>query len=229
VQEHDFQRDGHSVHADVLAPALVAPVSAAFAQLLADGAGERAALSHPAIEALARSHEVRRLVEPVLGAAAFAFRATLFDKYADRNWPVAWHQDRTVPVQRRIDAAGYRNWSHKGAVWFCEPPRSAHQDHLAVRVDLDGSGPDNGGLRVLPASHRDGVLTPEQVAAAVAERSPRCPEVVAGGALRMRPLLLHSSRRSLVAGHRRVVHFEFAARELPGGVRFAARIGAAQE
>jgi len=229
VHDQDFERDGFSVHEQVLAAELVRPVAAAFDELVVDGAGERGALAHPAITALCRSASLRRLVEPVLGAAAFAFRATLFDKHAARNWPVAWHQDRTVPVHARVEAEGFRNWSQKHGVWFVEPPLAAHRRHLAVRVDLDGSGRDNGGLRVLPASHCDGVLTPEQIAAAVERGSQRCPEVVAGGALRMRPLLLHSSRRSLVAGHRRVVHFEFAALELPGGVRFAARIGAAQE
>lgn len=229
MSDCEFERDGFSVHGDVLGSDLAARVAAAFDELLAGGVGERQALRHPAIVELCRSAGVRDLVAPILGAQAFAFRATLFDKHAARNWPVLWHQDRTVPVHARVDAAGFHNWSLKSGGWFVEPPRAVHEQHLAVRVDLDGSRADNGGLHVLPASHRIGVLSPEHITSMVEERSQRCPEVVAGGALRMRPLLLHSSRRALVAAHRRVVHFEFAARELPDGVRFAARVPLVQE
>ena len=36
----------------------------------------------------------------------------------------------------------------------------------------------------------------------------------------MRPLLLHASSPSRVPGHRRVVHLDFAAVQLPNGMRW---------
>jgi hypothetical protein len=42
--------------------------------------------------------------------------------------------------------------------------------------------------------------------------------VGAGGALLMKPLLLHASSPAVVAGHRRVLHLEYARDPLPVGV-----------
>jgi hypothetical protein len=48
--------------------------------------------------------------------------------------------------------------------------------------------------------------------------------VGAGGIILMRPLILHRSlsadRETSSAAHRRVVHIEYAAAELPGGLRW---------
>ena len=43
---------------------------------------------------------------------------------------------------------------------------------------------------------------------------------IAGDALLMRPLLLHSSGRLRTASHRRVIHIEYAAFALPGGLQW---------
>jgi hypothetical protein len=45
--------------------------------------------------------------------------------------------------------------------------------------------------------------------------------VTRGGAVVMRPLILHASSQASVPKHRRVVHLEFAAEELPGGLEWA--------
>jgi hypothetical protein len=44
--------------------------------------------------------------------------------------------------------------------------------------------------------------------------------VAAGGALIMRPLLVHSSASRTAPGHRRVIHLEYAAETLPGGLEW---------
>lgn len=69
--------------------------------------------------------------------------------------------------------------------------------------------------RVIPGSHLAGKLS-ESVAAEIAKvkKSITC-EMSAGGVLLMRPLLLHSSSASLIPGHRRVVHLDYAKVSLP--------------
>lgn len=213
--------DGYLVASDVLPAELRASLLAIFAAEAGDRAGVRNGLDHGAVRALACSPSVRAVIEPVLGPEAFAVRATLFDKHAAANWVVAWHQDRVVPVQQRVDHAGYGPWSDKGEDGvFVEPPVEVLQSLLAVRIDVDGSGPTNGGLRVVPGSHRDGVLSRERIVALVNARPAATPDVPPGGALVLRPLLLHGSLRATGACHRRIVHLEIAPRELTGRVRF---------
>ena len=227
------------MHAEVLEQSLRPGLLAAFAELLGPGeqhrkevrerAGERSALAHPAILALAQSRRVRALVTPILGADAFAYRATLFDKTEHSNWPVAWHQDRVIPVAARHEVDGFSQWSQKASVWHVEPPLQVQQNVVAVRVDVDGSQEASGGLRLIPGSHQSGILTPAQVQDAATHTAVVCPKVVANGALRLRPLLLHSSQRTVRSGHRRIVHLEFFAGDLPGGVQFVRRVAALME
>ena len=215
-----FADDGFCVVANVLTGELRERLAAAFDEVVAHRAGVRGGLALPVVQALAGSRVMRALVEPILGREAFVFRATLFDKTPAANWLVAWHQDLVVPVAARTDEPGFGPWSSKAGVVYVQPPVEVLEQLLAVRVDLDGSGAGTGGLRVLPGTHRDGVLS----RAAVAERCARiaavAPEVAAGAALGMRPLLVHASSRAVAPQHRRIVHLEFAPRELPGRVQF---------
>lgn len=58
------------------------------------------------IACLVNSKSVRRKVREILGDNALLVRVILFDKTADKNWLVAWHQDKTVSVSERFDLEG---------------------------------------------------------------------------------------------------------------------------
>jgi hypothetical protein len=196
-----------------------------FDAYVTDRAGLRSGLDHEVVRTLACTPSIRALVEPILGRAAFAFRATLFDKNAAANWLVAWHQDRMVPVRERVAAAGFGPWSDKPKDGvFVQPSAAVLPTLLAVRVDLDGSNERNGGLRLLTGSHTVGILSRDRITALVAAGTVVVPDIPAGGALRLRPLLLHASQPSNGASHRRIVHIEFAPCELPAPVRFRTQV-----
>ena len=173
----------------------------------------------PEVRELADSEAVRALVEPVLGERFFPVRGILFDKIPDANWKVPWHQDVTIAVQERVEADGFGPWSMKADVLHVQPPAEVLEQMVSVRLHLDNCGEENGALRVLPGSHLHGRI-PEEDIPAMRET----PEVVCavgvGGALLMRPLLLHASSPSRVPGHRRVVHLDFASVQLPNGMRW---------
>jgi ectoine hydroxylase-related dioxygenase (phytanoyl-CoA dioxygenase family) len=176
--------------------------------------------SHPIVRRVARLSSVRTAAEAVLGPRCFAVRAILFDKTRQANWKVAWHQDLTIAVRQRRCAVGFTAWSEKHGVVHVQPPVPVLERMLAVRVHLDHCHPENGPLRVLPGSHREGRLAP----AAIHRWKTRVSEVhcVAeqGGLVLMRPLLLHASSVAQVASQRRVLHLEFAADDLPGNLEW---------
>jgi len=157
---------------------------------------------------------MRALIEPVLGHHAFAVRATLFDKVPAANWRVPWHRDRLVAVRRRVDVPGFNAWSVKEGVVHAEPPLALLARMLAVRLHLDAIDPDNGPLRVIPGSHRESADHPVDEAAAVTILAER------GSALLLRPFLRHASVPAAAPRHRRVIHLEFAAEALPGGLEW---------
>jgi ectoine hydroxylase-related dioxygenase (phytanoyl-CoA dioxygenase family) len=175
----------------------------------------------PIIHAFACSAKVRSLAEEILQDRALAVRATLFDKTAGANWLVPWHQDLTVCVQSRLDAPGYGPWTRKAGVWHVQPPASVLERMLSVRVHLDDCGESNGVLRVLPGTHLLGRLNADQIAEQERIATSVSCVVSAGGAVVMRPLLIHASSAASNAAHRRVIHIDYAACQLDGGLQWA--------
>ncbi len=180
--------------------------------------GVRNLLDFPRMRLLANSSEILRSVEAILGDGARVVRGILFDKTEDANWKVPWHQDVTIAVNERVEAVGYGPWSTKAGVLHVQPPASVLERMISVRLHLDDCPVENGALRVIPGSHTNGKLS-ERLIQELANRSivVTC-EMQSGGALMMRPLLLHASSASSLPGHRRVIHFDYAVAELAQGI-----------
>ena len=140
-------------------------------------------------------------------------RSILFDKTPGHNWPVAWHQDLTIALAKRRETDGYRAWSIKDGVPHARPPADLLERMITLRLHLDDCPEENGALRVLPGSHRRGILDDRSIGKIVAVTEETVCACRAGDALLMRPLLVHSSRRAEAPAHRRILHLEFAPRE----------------
>ncbi|MBI3653590.1 MAG: phytanoyl-CoA dioxygenase family protein [Acidobacteria bacterium] len=185
-------------------------------------AGARHLMANPDIAALAFDDRLMEIARKSLGAQAVPYRATLFEKSGRANWLVVWHQDTALPLAARVTSDEWGPWATKAGVCYAHAPTWALQRILALRLHLDASTPQNGGLRVIPESHRLGVLTDD----AVFERARQQPAVAClvgrGGVLAMRPLLIHSSSKAVVDLPRRVIHIEYAETlNLGQGVRLA--------
>lgn len=180
-------------------------------------------LALPIVCELARSAPVRALTETVLGKDCFAVKGTFFNKAQQANWKVAWHQDLTIMVRERREVAGFGPWTIKEGIVHVQPTADILSRILAIRLHLDESGPDNGPIRVIPGSHKHSRILSEQVSIYAKEDSVVC-TVPQGGALLMRPLLLHASSASVVPKPRRVIHLEFSADELPQGLEWFDRV-----
>lgn len=101
-----------------------------------------------------------------------------------------------------------------------QPPARVLERMLTVRLHLDDCDETNGPLLVLPGSHRGGRLAASEIQRQrTLTPSVACP-VPGGGALLMRPLLLHASSASQSPRHRRVIHLEYAAEPLPAGLQW---------
>lgn len=173
-------------------------------------AGARHLLGHPIAREVASDERLMGLARQILGASAVPFRATLFDKSRAANWLVVWHQDTALPLVRRQELPGWGPWSSKAGVVYAHAPAWALERVVALRLSLTDSTPTNGSLRVLPGSHRHGVLGDDEIGRLVAGGEPQLAVVPAGSVLVMRPLLVHASSKSESGAPRRVLHLEYA-------------------
>ncbi len=136
-------------------------------------------------------------------------RSILFDKTLDANWPVAWHQDLTITVDRKVDVANYGPWSTKDGSIHVQPPEALLSEMVTIRIHLDDTPVTNGALRVIPKSQQNGKIPGNRIRSHIDDSEVIC-ACEAGDVLLMSPLILHSSRRAEIPQRRRVVHFEYA-------------------
>jgi Phytanoyl-CoA dioxygenase (PhyH) len=203
---------GFAIIPDLIPMNEVFDLSGVFSQesLRRSRAGVRHAMKIPSVATFASGSKLLGIAKDIPGGEAVPFRATLFDKSAEANWLVAWHQDTALPLREKKDTPGWGSWSVKERIVYAHAPADALMRVVALRVHLDDSGVANGPLRVLPGTHCAGVLTDEEIHALGHEVPAVDCLVTKGGVLAMRPLLIHASSKSQSEIARRVLHIEYA-------------------
>ena len=213
-----FDPDGAEQFPAVLDAGVLRALDADFAPLQAGRPGIRLTGVAALQPILLADGAVGAIAAKVLGPAAQPVRAVLFDKTAQANWAVGWHQDRTIAVRERVETSGYGPWSIKAGLPHVEPPFSLLAGMVTLRIHLDPVGPDNAPLLVAPGSHRLGRVAESQIAAAVA----RCGMVTCLAAasdvwLYATPIL-HASEAAAQPTRRRVLQVDYAACRLAAGL-----------
>jgi ectoine hydroxylase-related dioxygenase (phytanoyl-CoA dioxygenase family) len=111
-------------------------------------------------------------------------------------------------------------WSEKEGQVYVQPPIAVLEQLVAIRVHVDECTADNGPLRVVPGSHAFGRLDTKRTEELRSAHSELAVPVFRGGALIMRPLILHASSKATGANPRRVLHFVFGPPKLPCGLEW---------
>jgi Phytanoyl-CoA dioxygenase (PhyH) len=161
------------------------------------------------------------LADKLLNMPTRLVRIIVFDKTKKANWGVPWHQDRTIAVQSRIDIDGYVNWTKKSGRQHVEPPVNVLQKMITLRLHLDNCGHDNGPLSVLSGHYKSGRLNQQELANLISSSTPETITAKKGDVLAMAPLTPHTSSPAITPKHRRVVHLEYSAYDLPAGLQYA--------
>jgi ectoine hydroxylase-related dioxygenase (phytanoyl-CoA dioxygenase family) len=136
-------------------------------------------------------------------------KSIYFNKLPAANWFVPWHQDLTINVKERIEAEGFGQWTFKHGIHSVVPPVNILENIFTLRLHLDDTDETNGALQVIPGSHAAGILSAKNISRIVANETPVTCNVKAGSVMVMKPLLLHSSSRSISGKPRRVLHLEY--------------------
>ena len=217
-----FDLDGYFVVPAVLSEAECAAAASKVQLADSTAGGTRCLLSQPWCAELAGSLRAHPALHGLIARDSVAVQCNYFEKSAGRNWLVPIHQDLSIPVAKRVAAPTLRGWSEKEGMLFVRAPVNLLEQLVAVRIHLDVCGAQDGPLRVVPGSHRRGVIG-DAVACREAGQETFCLAGV-GAALVLRPLLLHASSKGTGTGRRRVLHFVFGPRDLPFGLEWNAAV-----
>ena len=140
----------------------------------------------------------------------FFNRSIFFNKTPDKNWAVLWHQDHTISVKEKTEIEGYDPWSIKEGIPHVQPPEEILKEMVTVRIHIDSNDENNGALKVIPRSHKKGVLNRDNIQQLSQNEYIHTCNCPSGSILLMKPLILHSSDSSHVnESNRRVLHLEF--------------------
>lgn len=192
----------------------------ALAHLPTSRAGVRLHEIHALAHLLSAEGHIGAIAASVLGRRTRAVRAILFDKTAETNWSLAWHQDRTISVMQHVEVAGFGPWSTKAGMQHVAPPFDLLTRMVTLRAHLDDVPFTNAPLLIAPGSHRAGRVPVEGIADVVRRCGSYTCTAKAGDVWLYATPILHASDAAVNPQRRRVLQIDFAAEELPGGLRW---------
>ncbi|SDE31926.1 phytanoyl-CoA dioxygenase family protein [Pedobacter soli] len=167
----------------------------------------------PGINNLIFTPALKMVIGQLFGSDYFLVKSIYFDKPENSNWFVAYHQDLTISVNKKVALPGFGPYTIKQNQFAVQPPLNILEQNFTIRIHLDNTDEDNGALKVVPKSHSKGIYRPENINWDT-ETEVSC-NVKRGGMMIMKPLLLHSSGRTTNNKKRRVIHLEFSNMMLP--------------
>ncbi|MFP3834686.1 phytanoyl-CoA dioxygenase family protein [Chryseobacterium sp. SIMBA_028] len=176
----------------------------------------------PEIKDLIFNDNIKRIITEVFGEKYFVVKSIYFDKPETSNWYVAYHQDLTISVDKKLELPNFGPWTTKQNQFAVQPPLNILENIYTIRIHLDDTDENNGALKVVPKSHSKGVYRPETIDWSI-ETENIC-NVEKGGIMLMKPLTLHGSNRTTNGKKRRVIHIEFSDMELPEVLQWAERM-----
>jgi ectoine hydroxylase-related dioxygenase (phytanoyl-CoA dioxygenase family) len=173
----------------------------------------------PETKALIFNDRLLSIISQLFGDNYFLTKSIYFDKPEGSNWFVAYHQDLTISVDKKLDVEGFGPWTTKQNQFAVQPPLEILENSFTIRIHLDDTDENNGALKIIPKSHLKGIYRPETIDWTV-ETETIC-KVKKGGIMIMRPLLLHASNRTTNNNKRRVIHLEWSNRSLPDTLQWS--------
>lgn len=117
----------------------------------------------PEIKDLVFNKNIRKVIKEIFGEKYFVVKSIYFDKPETSNWYVAYHQDLTISVDKKLELENFGPWTTKQNQFAVQPPLNILENIYTIRIHLDDTDENNGALKVVPKSHAKGIYRPETI------------------------------------------------------------------
>ena len=168
------------------------------------------------------NQNLREIIKLNFGENYFITKSIFFDKPEKSNWFVAYHQDLTISVDKKVEIENYENWTTKQNQFAVQPPKEILEQNFTIRIHIDKTTNENGALKVLNKSHRRGIVRTENIE--LENEIETICEVEKGGIMIMKPLIFHASNKTTNNERRRVIHIEFSNQKLPNELEWSEKM-----
>jgi ectoine hydroxylase-related dioxygenase (phytanoyl-CoA dioxygenase family) len=165
------------------------------------------------------NHNLKEIIKSNFGEGYFITKSIYFDKPEKSNWFVAYHQDLTISVDKKVEAENFENWTNKQNQFAVQPPKEILEQNFTIRIHLDKTTKENGALKVLNKSHAKGIVRAENIV--IENETESICAVEKGGIMIMKPLIFHASSKTTNNERRRVIHIEFSNQKLPNQLEWS--------
>src|SRR6218665_3209883 len=81
--------------------------------------------------------KLKELIRQILVDNFFVVKSIYFDKPAASNWYVAYHQDLTISVDKRLELKSFGPWTIKQNQFAVQPPINFLENITTIRIHLD--------------------------------------------------------------------------------------------
>jgi ectoine hydroxylase-related dioxygenase (phytanoyl-CoA dioxygenase family) len=176
----------------------------------------------PYVATMIFNNKLITIIKAIFGENYFVTKSIYFDKPGSSNWYVAYHQDITISVDKKVSVNGFESWTVKQNQFAVQPPLEFLQDNFTIRIHLDDTDELNGALKVIPKTHNKGIIRLNSTE--VEKNSEQTCNVEQGGIMLMHPLLMHASGRTVNNQKRRVIHIEFSNKALPENLNWSEKM-----
>lgn len=210
---------GAAVRPALLDAEQVSEIAALFVALANGKPGHRLATAK--LVGLRAIETIRAEVAMVAGREVRPVRALLFDKRDSGNWALGWHQDRTIEVNRKIEAAGFGAWTMKQGRLHVAPPMALLERMVTIRAHIDPVDADNAPLLIAPGSHRVGRVAEADIQNVVTRHGTRACLAEVGDVWFYSTPILHASDRAIPGRRRRVLQIDFASGQPAEGLEWS--------
>lgn len=173
---------------------------------------------HSILNLFLKIPEIKELILPQvsaivnsMGADYRCINSTFYNKPPKSRWKLGFHQDVRINLKWKLEDVEFNSWIKRDGYYQVTPPVEVLENIVAIRIHLDDCKIENGALKVVPGSHKQGFidLMDYQI------KEVEVLELNQGEILSISPLLLHASDYNMTTQKRRVIHLEFSNIDLP--------------
>ncbi len=157
---------------------------------------------------------LKKVIES-LGRDYSLMRSTFYDNRISKPESIVWQQRNRISLREKTETKGYSDWKSEDGGFSAVLPDQILQDLVVVRIHIDDSDENNGGLKIFKGSHSQ--ILDEAAIKVISENGlPSNCEILSGGIQIIKPLLLQSEFERKTSKKNRIVELVFSSIDFPG-------------